>query len=103
MGDYGICQEIAPAYAYLLLQVGVDAGICGSLSKDGDSAHAWTMVKLNDTWYHADVTWQLSDPYGLRYCCKRVRPHKAADDQTVNRVIKLLDTRNQKRPQWSDP
>ena len=67
MGDYGICQEIAPAYAYLLLQVGVDAGICGSLSKDGDSAHAWTMVKLNDTWYHADVTWQLSDPYGLRY------------------------------------
>ena len=67
MDDYGICQEIAPAYAYLLLQVGVDAGICGSLAKDSSFAHAWTIVKLDGKWYHADVTWQLSEPYSLRY------------------------------------
>lgn len=67
MDDYGICQEIAPAYAYLLLQVGVDAGTCGSLAKDNSFAHAWTIVKLDGKWYHADVTWQLSEPYSLRY------------------------------------
>ena len=67
MEDSGICQEIAPAYAYLLLQVGVDAGICGSLAKDGSFAHAWTLVKLDGQWYHADVTWQLDQPYRLQY------------------------------------
>ena len=67
MRDYGICQEIAPAYAYLLLQAGVDAGICGSLAKDGSYAHMWTLIGLDGVWYHADVTWQVSDPYSLRY------------------------------------
>ena len=67
MGDYGICQEIAPTYAYLLLQAGVDAGVCGTLAKDDSYAHMWTLVKLDGRWYHADVTWQLSEPYSLRY------------------------------------
>ena len=67
MGDYGICQEIGPAYAYLLLQVGVDAGVCGGVAKDDSFAHEWTLIKLNGKWYHADATWQLSDPYSLRY------------------------------------
>jgi hypothetical protein len=67
MGDTGICQEIAGAYSYLLLQAGVDSGICGTLSKDSSYAHEWTLINLGGSWYHADVTWQLDEPYSLKY------------------------------------
>jgi len=34
-------------------------------------SHAWTLVKIDGKWYHADPTFQLSgeptDAYGLRY------------------------------------
>ena len=67
MGDKGICQEIAGAYAYLLMQVGIDAVTCGALSKDCSSAHEWTIVNIDGNYYHCDVTFQCSDKYNLRY------------------------------------
>ena len=67
MSGYGICQEIAPAYAYLLLQVGVEANTCGALAKDVSFAHEWTLVRIGGEYYHADVTYQLDTPYSLRY------------------------------------
>lgn len=67
MTGWGICQEIAPAYAYLLLQVGVEANTCGSLAKDNSFAHEWTMIGLDGVYYHADVTYQLDTPYSLCY------------------------------------
>ena len=67
MCDKGICQEIAGAYAYLLLQVGIDAGICSGLTKDGSSAHEWTIVKIDGKYYHCDVTFQCTNKYSLRY------------------------------------
>ena len=66
-GDTGICQEIAGAYAYLLMQAGVEAVTCGTLARDASFAHEWTLVRLNGTYYHADVTWQLDAPSGLRH------------------------------------
>ncbi len=68
MLNRGICQEIAGAYAYLLLQVGVDATTCGGLKKDISSAHEWTVVKIDDKYYHCDVTYQCcTDKYTLQY------------------------------------
>ena len=67
MTDTGICQEIAGAYAYLLMQVGVDAITCGGLTKDSTTAHEWTLVKINGKYYHCDVTFQLSESATLRY------------------------------------
>ena len=64
---WGICQEIAPAYAYLLLQVGIDANTCGGLAKDSSFAHEWTLVRIGGIYYHADVTYQLNEPYSLQY------------------------------------
>lgn len=64
---WGICQEIAPAYAYLLLQAGVEANTCGGMAKDVSFAHEWTLVRIEGTYYHADVTYQLDTPYSLRY------------------------------------
>ncbi len=65
-GDYaclmtktGICTEIAGAYAYLLLQVGVDALEIGE--NDEHQSHAWTYVICNGKGYHADATWALGN------------------------------------------
>lgn len=62
----GICQEFAGAYAYLLLQVGVDASVVASRMYDND-VHGWTILKIDDVWYNADVTWQLNQPYSLSF------------------------------------
>lgn len=62
----GICQEIAPAYAYLLLQAGVDCTTCGSLNNVND-AHEWAFATIDGEYYHIDPTWALDDRDGLRY------------------------------------
>ncbi len=67
MTDTGICQEIAGAYAYLLMQVGVDAITCGGLTKDSTASHEWTVVKIDGKYYHCDLTFQLNERATLRY------------------------------------
>lgn len=67
MEDKGICQEFARAYAYLLQQVGVEASTCGSQMVRDIGPHEWTVILLDGVWYHADVTWQLNEPYALTF------------------------------------
>ncbi len=63
----GICQTFGPAYAYLCLQMGIDAVSAGGLSTD-DMAHDWTLVKLNGLYYYMDTTFENGDGgYGLKY------------------------------------
>ena len=62
----GICQEIAPAYAYLLMQAGVECTTCGSLNSINE-AHEWAVAVLNGKDYHIDPTWAVTDPGTLRY------------------------------------
>lgn len=54
----GICQEIGIGYAYLLMEVGVDAAGSGGQS-EYSSAHEWTIVHINDQYYNVDATWAL--------------------------------------------
>ncbi|MBR4759940.1 MAG: hypothetical protein IK078_07325 [Lachnospiraceae bacterium] len=58
MEKSGICCELASAYAYLLLQCGVDAI---EVQSNDDIYHAWTYVILNGEGYYADVTWSLRE------------------------------------------
>ena len=67
MTDKGICQETAGCYAYLLLQVGIDAITCGALTKDSSEAHEWTIVKLDGKYYHCDPTYQCSEKFSVNY------------------------------------
>ena len=48
-----VCQGYSVAYSQLLLQCGIESCIVGSDTMN----HAWNMVKLEDKWYHVDVTW----------------------------------------------
>lgn len=61
MESTGICQSFAPAYSYLLMQVGIDACPTGGLLKDNSAAHVWTALKLYDKWFYADVTYENTD------------------------------------------
>ena len=67
MKKNGICCEIAYAFAYLLLQCGVEATPYGS-----SCYHDWTFVRINGKGYHVDATWALhgdypDDPLSLQY------------------------------------
>ena len=63
----GICQSFGPAYAYLCLQMGIDAVAAGGLSTD-DTAHEWTLVKLDGSYYYMDTTFENGEGgMGLKY------------------------------------
>ena len=66
MTGQGICWEIAEAYTYLLLQAGVDAGVCSGCQENGE-CHDWNIVKLDGKYYYVDPTYAVSSPDTLKY------------------------------------
>ena len=68
MEKEGICQTFAPAFAYLCMQLGVDAITVGGLNSTNDEAHSWVMLRLDGKDYFADPTFENGDGgQGLRY------------------------------------
>ena len=65
----GVCDGYAKAYQMLLNQAGIEnqyiAGTVGNweLGSRGEG-HAWNLVKINGSWYHADCTF---DDQGVGY------------------------------------
>ena len=53
-----VCSGYAYAMKMLLNRVGVECRIVVGMSKN--SGHMWNQVKINDKWYHIDVTWDDS-------------------------------------------
>lgn len=55
-----VCAGIADAYSLLLTRAGVECKVVsGHWTVLG---HDWNIVKINDHWYHVDVTWDSSHP-----------------------------------------
>ncbi len=55
-----VCDGYSRTLNYLLSKVNIESSIVTSY----DMCHAWSMVKLNNNYYHLDVTWNDSDNYG---------------------------------------
>lgn len=56
----GVCNAYAMTYAMLLDAVGIsNMTVVGTATGYGGvtGSHAWTLVKLNGSWYHVDTTW----------------------------------------------
>lgn len=51
-----VCDGYSHAFRYLLKQVGIDVSIATSTSMN----HAWNLVKIDNEYYHIDVTWNDS-------------------------------------------
>ena len=69
MNFSGICQSFGPAYAYLCMELGIDAMEVGALNKDISlGAHEWTIINLNGKEYYVDPTYECTSPnQGLKY------------------------------------
>lgn len=55
-----VCEGYAKAFQYLMNEAGIDNVIVigtGTNSKGETENHAWNYVKLENTWYAVDVTW----------------------------------------------
>lgn len=52
-----VCDGYSIAFKYLLKQIGIEASLVTSNAMN----HAWNLVKLNENYYHIDVTWNDDD------------------------------------------
>lgn len=66
-GGIGVCQEIAAAYSYLLMEAGVNATIMMGDSKLQNTGHAWSYVRINGNNYHIDPTYALCTGNSLEF------------------------------------
>lgn len=55
-----VCDGYARTMRLLLLMAGIESKIVGGTA--GNESHAWNLVKLEDGWYHVDVTWDDPAP-----------------------------------------
>ena len=53
MKEVGVCQAYAYGFQYILSQIGMECYVAAS----GVMEHAWNIVKVDDHYYHMDVTW----------------------------------------------
>ncbi len=63
----GICASFASAYQRLMSKVGISNRYVSGQADNGTGGwggHAWNLVKIGGSWYHADPTW------GSRYFLK---------------------------------
>jgi len=59
-----VCAGYARAFQYLMQQLGVPCYYCtGSSGED----HAWNIIKLDETYYNVDVTWDDTNPATYDY------------------------------------
>ena len=59
-----VCAGYARSFQYLMQQLGVPCYYCtGSSGED----HAWNIIKLDETYYNVDVTWDDTDPATYDY------------------------------------
>lgn len=56
--DHSVCAGYTKAFEMLMNGAGIDT--IAVLSTD----HAWNMIRINDSWYHMDCTWDDLDGYG---------------------------------------
>lgn len=55
-----VCDGYAAAMQYLLLRAGIDCQIVYGDDRENNSEHhAWNTVKIDGSWYHLDVTWDV--------------------------------------------
>ncbi len=73
----GVCQSYAFAYEFVLTRLGYE---CTTVTSDTMN-HMWNLVKLDDKWYHVDVTW--GDPTSDR-CGNVSHKYFLISDETIS-------------------
>lgn len=66
----GVCSSIAATFRVLMEAIDIECQVVSSLS------HEWNVVKIDEIWYHLDLTWDLYNikhNYPLSYFLKSER------------------------------
>ena len=63
----GICHSFAYAYNQLLTQVGIESTLALGHPNNYSIGHAWSVIKIDGTYYFADPTYELGYKNGTAY------------------------------------
>ncbi len=75
-----ICEGYACAFQYLLNLAGID---CVNITGVGEGdSHMWNAVKIDDSWYYVDVTWDDANKFS-RYNYFNVSENQLIYDHTI--------------------
>lgn len=79
-----VCQGYAEAFQYLLRRVGIQSFIVTGVgvNADGEIPHAWNLVRIDNKYYHTDLTWDDADdqPYHAYF---NMDDHFIAEDHVI--------------------
>ena len=91
------CGGYASAYDLLCKKAGLETIWVGDITID--SAHAWNMIRIDEKWYHVDVTWMnKEEPYAYflmpdEVCYRdHFTPPYYIVQETNEKVVPVADT-----------
>lgn len=88
VNQVAVCEGYARAFQMLLNGLGVDC--VGVMGRSEDQLHMWNAVRLDDSWYQTDVTWDdREEPYA-RYIYFNVTDEVMGDDHTTSPLFTTL-------------
>ena len=61
MSNKAVCGSYSNLYSVCLNMAGVESIVVASDLYADDSLHAWNMIKIGNSWYHTDITWDDRD------------------------------------------
>lgn len=81
----GVCDGISSAFALIAQKMGFECSLVNgkaTFRTEGFSEHAWNVIKVVDTYYHIDATWDVNHKeqtgeYSYEYFC--------ISDDSINR------------------
>ena len=88
VNQVAVCEGYARAFQTLLNGVGVDC--VGIMGRSKDQLHMWNAVKLDESWYQADVTWDDREESYARYIYFNVTDEYMLEDHTISPMFNTL-------------
>ncbi|MBQ6814345.1 MAG: hypothetical protein IJP13_02275 [Lachnospiraceae bacterium] len=84
-----VCEGYAKAFKMLMDIAGIDCMLVTGTVGEDQVAHAWNMVKLENDWYHVDVTFDDPNPETeeIVYVYLNITDEEISKDHTWNKNI----------------
>ena len=95
-----VCEGYSSAMQLLLNSVGIDARTVSGFR--GKEPHMWNIVKINDKWYHLDVTWDGSGEF-QKYFYFNIDDNTVKYDHIINEQLEIQKWPEDKRYNFSLP
>jgi hypothetical protein len=99
LNNTGVCDGFAKAMTLLLRRVGLETVFVrgkSAFEMDGETGHAWNCVLLDGSYYHLDVTWDISLSNGgpVRYDYFNLSDSDIAPDHSDYVAPACVDTKH---------